>query len=123
MWLCLENVTIFCWHNLSWLKNTILVPIIRGGVEDTRLAAKDKAKDTKKNPRPRTALPRTDPLEAKDKNARGQGHKRKCSPKKKVFKNFFQAFSSKTRFLKFFSGDLQNFNNSKKMLKNHIKLT
>ena len=57
----------------------------RGGVEDTRLEAK--AKDTKKNsrPRPRTAVPRTDPLEAKDRNARGQGqgHRRKCSPKKK----------------------------------------
>ena len=25
----------------------------------------------------------TDNLEAKDRNARGQGHKRKCSPKKK----------------------------------------
>ena len=32
-----------------------------------------------------------DPLEAKDRNAggQGQGHKRKCSPKKKVFKIFF----------------------------------
>ena len=30
------------------------------------------AKD-KKNPKPRTAFPRTDPLEAKDRNARGQG--------------------------------------------------
>ena len=42
----------------------------RDGVEDTRLEAK--AKDTK-NPRPRTAFPRTEPLEAKDRNARGQG--------------------------------------------------
>ena len=41
--------------------------VIRGEVEDTRLEAK--AKDTKK--------------------FRGQGHRRKCSPKKKVFKNFF----------------------------------
>ena len=61
----------------------------RGGVEDTRLEAK--AKDTKKNPRPRpwprTAFPRTDTLEAKDRNARGQGQgprtQAKCSPKKK----------------------------------------
>ena len=47
----------------------------RGGVEDTRLEAK--AKDTKKNPRPRprTAFPRTDTLEAKDRNARGQGQR------------------------------------------------
>ena len=42
-----------------------------------------KAKNTKK-PRPRTALPRTDPREAKDRNARGQGqgHRRKSSAKK-----------------------------------------
>ena len=55
----------------------------RGGVEDTRL----KAKDT--TPRPRTAFPRTEPLEAKD-----QGHRRKRSQKKKGLQ-------------KFFSGDLQ----------------
>ena len=48
-------------------------------------------------PRPR---PRTDSLEAK---AKDQGHRRKCSPKKKVFKNFFQA---KKVFKIFFSGDL-----------------
>ena len=59
-------------------------------------------KKLKLRPRPRTALPRTGPLEAKDKNARGQGQKclrprtgmleakaknqgqrLKCSPKKK----------------------------------------
>ena len=71
----------------------------RGGVEDTR---------------PRTqkiSRPRTDLLEAKD-----QGHRRKCSQKKKrsskfffrrsqkqVFKIFFQA---KKVFKKFLSGDL-----------------
>ena len=48
----------------------------------------------KKNPRPRprTAFPRTDPLEAKDRNARGQGkdqgHSCKCSPKKDLQKSF-----------------------------------
>ena len=59
----------------------------RGGVEDTRLEAK--AKDTKKirgqgqrQPfRGQTlSRPRTGMLEAK---AKDQGHKRKCSPKKK----------------------------------------
>ena len=74
--------------------------ITRGGVEDTRLEAK--AKDTKKNPRPRTqknprprtAFPRTDTLEAKDRNVRGQvqGHKRKCSPKKKKKNRSSQKF-------------------------------
>ena len=53
------------------LKNLKSAPLIRGGVEDTRLEAK--AKDTKKNPRPRTVFPKTEPLEAKDSNVRGQG--------------------------------------------------
>ena len=59
--------------------------LLRGGVEDTRLEAK--AKDTKKirgqgQPfRGQTlSRPRTGMLEAK---AKDQGHKRKCSPKKK----------------------------------------
>ena len=52
-----------------------------------------------------TAFPRTDTLEAKDRNARGQdqGHKRKCSPKKKkVFTKIFQAMSTKNVFQKIF---------------------
>ena len=61
-----------------------IIATTRGGVEDTRLEAKEK-----KNPKPRT-----DTLEAKDKNARGQGHSHKCSPKKKGHQ-------------KSFSGDLQ----------------
>ena len=87
---------------------------------------------TQKNPRPRpmTAFPRTDTLEAKDRNARGQGqgprHKSKCSPekkkglhknfsgdlkkKKKVFSKIFQAISTKNRFPKNFSSAPQNFN-------------
>ena len=62
----------------------------RGGVEDTRLEAK--AKDTKKirgQGQPfrgqNLSRPRTGMLEAKD-----QGHRRKLSPKKKVFKIFFR---------------------------------
>ena len=46
----------------------------RGGVKDIGLKAKAKAKDTKKSEaKVRIALPRTDPLEAKNRNARGQG--------------------------------------------------
>ena len=53
----------------------------RGGVEDTMLEAKDT-----KNLKPRTALTRTDSLEAKDRNAQGQGHNAEViSEKKKVF--------------------------------------
>ena len=77
----------------------------RGRVGDPRLEAK--AKDTKKNPRPRprTAFPRTDTLEAKDRIARGQGqgHKRKCSPKKKsLHKNFSGDLEKKRSSQKFF---------------------
>ena len=74
------------------------MPIVRsrGGVEDTRL----EAKDTKKNPRPRprTAFPRTDPLEAKDRNARGQGQRLRTQP---------QVFSKKKSLQKSFSGNHQ----------------
>ena len=49
-------------------------------------------------------------LEAK---AKDQGHKRKCSPKKKVFTKIFQAISTKKRFPKNFSSAPQNFNTPK----------
>ena len=55
----------------------------------------------KKNPRPRprTAFPRTEPLEAKDRNARGQGQ----GPRTQA-----QVFSKKKNvFQKIFLGDLQ----------------
>ena len=52
---------------------------------------------TQKNPRPRprTAFPRTDPLEAKDRNARGQGQEPRTQPqvfskKKRSSKKFFR---------------------------------
>ena len=74
-----------------WLLNSIwpclfLNMFTRGGVEDTK--ARDQ--EHKKNPRPRTALPRTDPLEIKHTDASVLQKK-----KKKVFKNFFQAISKR----------------------------
>ena len=75
----------------------ILAPHIRGGVEDK---SRGQGQGHKKNPRsrPRTAFPRTDPLEAKDRNARGQGQgprtQAQAFSKKKGFKNFFQAISN-----------------------------
>ena len=82
----------------------------KGGVEGTRL----EAKDTKKNPRPRTALPRTDPLEAKDKNSRGQGQGPRTQAqvfskkeKERSSKTFFSNPSQKKGLQKFFSGVLQ----------------
>ena len=77
-----------CEHNpVHW---RLFIDSSRGGVEDTRLEAK--AKDTKKirgQGQPfRGQTLSTGMLEAKVKD---QGHKRKCSPKKKkkVFKKIF----------------------------------
>ena len=92
--------------------------------------ARGQGQGHKKNPRPGTAFPRTDTLEAKDRNARGQGQgprtqaqvlsKKKVFTKifqtilkKTVFKKFFQAISTKKRFPKNFSSAPQNFINSK----------
>ena len=80
----------------------------RTGVEDTRLEAK--AKDTKKirGQGPRTAFPRTDTLEAKDRNARGQGQGPKTQAqvlskkKKKVFTKIFWRSPQKNVFQKIF---------------------
>ena len=90
----------------------------RGGVEDTRLEAKAKAKDTKKirgqgqgQPfRGQTlSRPRTGMLEAK---AKDQGPKAQVlsKKKKKVFTKIFQAISTKKPFPKNFSSAPQNFN-------------
>ena len=64
----------------------------------------------KKNPRPRprTALSRTDPLEAKDRNARGQGQESRTQAqvfsKKKGLQNFFQAISNSLAHPEFLIG-------------------
>ena len=85
-------------------RNEIPVPEVESTIPGSRPRPK-----TQKNPRPRTAFPRTDPLEAKDRNARGQGQgprtqaqmfsTQKRSPKissqKKVFKIFFPAISKR----------------------------
>ena len=66
---------------------------------------------TQKNPRPkpRTAFPRTEPLEAKDRNARGQGQ----GPRTQA-----QVLSKKKKGLhKNFSGDLQKKKSSQKFFK------
>ena len=112
-------MTKYCSWDSNFIRTvTIRTVTIRGGVEDTRLEAK--AKDTNKirgqgqeQPfRGQTfSKPRTGMLEAK---AKDQGHKRKCSSrKKKVFTKIFRAISTEKRFPKNFSGAPQNFNNSK----------
>ena len=59
--------------------------ISRGGVEDTRLEAKDTKKSEAK-----------DSL-SEDRHFRGQGHKRKCSPKKRSSQKFVGRSPKKKR--------------------------
>ena len=63
-----------------------MAPITRGGAEDMHKA---RGQGHEKNPRPRpsTALQRTNPLEAKDRNAQGQvpRHTAEVMFKEKVF--------------------------------------
>ena len=78
--------------------------VVRGGVEDTRL----EAKDTKK-----LSGPRTGPLEAKARPSLGQGHRRKCSPKKGL-QNNFSGDLSKLRSSKIFFRQTTKFQQFKK---------
>ena len=73
-----------CQRSQRELPILFLNEVARGGVEDIGLKAKAKAKDTKKSEaKVRIALPRTDPLEAKD-----QGHNAVLIPKKSKKKVF-----------------------------------
>ena len=92
----------------------------RGGVEDTRLEVKAKAKNTKKirdqgqgQGQPfrgqNLSRPRTGMLEAK---AKDQGHSCKRSPKKKkkgLHKNFFQTISNLLAYPEFLIGGGLNY--------------
>ena len=63
--------------------------------------------------RPRTALPRTDPLEAKpgmlEAKDKDQGHRRKCSPKKKALQKNFSGDILKRKTKKVFANFPQGF--------------
>ena len=120
----------------KFLSYILFCVFTRGGVEDTRLEAKAKAKDTKKirgqgqgQPfRGQTlSRPRTGMLEAK---AKDQGHKaqvlskkKKKKKKKKVFKKIFQAISKKKKkgLHKNFSSDLHEKTLSKKFFNRSTK--
>ena len=78
---------------------------VKAEVESRTQASRPRPR-TQKNPRPRprTAFPRTDTLEAKDRNAQGQGprtqmlsKKKRALQKKKVFTKIFQAISKKNK--------------------------
>ena len=107
----------YCTHS-AWMDFLMLQPEMESRTQGSRPRPR-----TQKNlrPRPRTALPRTDPLEAKDGNARGQGQEPGTQAesvlRKKVLKNcflIFQAISKTKKCLQnLFSGDQQNFINPK----------
>ena len=96
-----QNDTSFDGHSVHKM------PTVRGGVEDTRLEAKDTKKirgqDQGQPFRGQTfSRPRTGMLEAKDRNARGQGPRTQAQvlpkkKKKKVFTKIFQAISKKKK--------------------------
>ena len=96
--------------------------INRVGVEDTRLEAKDTKKIRGQGQgqpfRGQTlSRPRTGMLEAKD-----QGHKRKCSAKKKrTSQKFFRRSPKKKGLHKNFSSDLHKKTFSKKFFKRSTK--
>ena len=81
-------------HSLHITYFALLLLIVRGGVEDTRL----EAKDTKKIRGQGQGQP------FRDRTSRSQGHRRKRSPKKKVFKIFFQAISNLLTYPEFLIG-------------------
>ena len=80
----------------SVLTNIILITVLPE-VESRTQGSRSRPK-TQKNLRPRTALLRTDPLSAWDRNARSQGNRRKCSPKKSLQKNISGDFKKKKVF-------------------------
>ena len=107
------RLIIACWHWVEKLiENVSCWPEVESRTQGSR-------------PRPKTAFPRTDTLEAKDRNARGQGPGTQAQvlSKKKVFTKTFQAISKKKKvFTKIFQADIhkktfssasQKFNNSK----------
>ena len=110
-----------------------LVLSIRGGVEDTRLEAKDTKKKSEvkdslsedrhsrgqgqesSRPRPRTKGTSASALQTKKKGLHKNflGDLQKKKKKKQVFTKIFQAISTKKRFPKKFSSAPRHFNNLK----------
>ena len=86
---------------------------------DSRIQGSRQRSRTQKNPRPRprTAFLRTDLLEAKDRNARGQGQGPRTQPgsdfQNKSLQTIFSGDIQTKGFQKFFSANLQIFSNSK----------
>ena len=91
----------------------------RGGDEDIRLKAKDQKKFEAKNNPSEDRFSRGQEQECLRSRTQAQVFSKRSSKfffrrsPKKGLQKFFQAISKKKVFKNFFSGDLQNFNNSK----------
>ena len=111
-----HSVNIGSLHKQHKITNTNNCLSLLPEVESRTLGSRPRPR-IQKNPRPSTAFPRTVTLEAKDRNARGQGSRTQTQvlskKKKKVFTKIFQAISTKKRFPKKFSSASQNFNSLK----------
>ena len=87
-------------------------------LESRTQGSRARPRTQKKNPRPRTAFPRTDTLEAKDRNARGQRQgprtQAQVLSKKKGDEIFFEIIRSSQNF----SGDLKKKKEKKGLHKN-----
>ena len=89
--------------------------------------ARGQGQGHKKNtrPRPRTAFPRTDTLEAKDRNARDQGPRTQSASalqkKKGLHKNFSGDLQKKKGLHKNFSGDLKKKKKTKRSSQKFFK--
>ena len=108
------------------IKSANSLVLNRGGVEGHK--ARGQGQGHKKNPGPRTAFPRTDTLEAKDRNARGQGQgpttqAQVLSKKKGLHKKFSGDLKKKKKggLHKNFSSDLHKKTFSKKFFKRSTK--
>ena len=107
-----QNCKISCFF--SKFKPTFQQLIFHHNTGNQRWSRGHKARGQghKKNPRPRTAFPRTDTLEAKDRNARGQGQGPRTQSASALQKK------KKKGLHKNFSGDLQKKKKKKGLHKN-----
>ena len=96
-------------HHQKLATSSLFIPEVESRTQGSRPTPR-----TQKNPRPRTAFPRTDTLKAKDRNAQGQGQ----GPRTQA-----QVLSRKKikGLHKNFSGDLHKKTFSKKFFKRSTK--
>ena len=89
----IQNYSINFWQNFNKDHN-LMKKVYKNQSKVLRSPAEMESRTQSWRPRPRTALPKTDPFEAKDRKARGQGSRTQAQVLSKK-KTFFQASSKK----------------------------